>query len=327
MARSANNSLLQKAKRLKCDEFYTLLPDIESELCHYRHHFIGKVVYCNCDDPLSSNFYRYFAVNFHNLGLKSLIASCYKESGRDLFNPIDYANGYYYIYSGAPEENIFPLESDLVRFKGDGDFRSTECKFLLDKADIVVTNPPFSLFREFVAQLIDYGKKFLIIGNINAITYKEIFNLIKSNSAWLGINLGRGISGFIVPDNYDLYGTEARIDNKGNHIISPNNCLWLTNLDNPVRNEFIPLTKRYDGNEAEYPKYDNCNGINVNRTQDIPMDYPGYMGVPITFLHKFNPKQFEIIRFRKGDDNKDLSINGKCPYFRILIKNRTIVGC
>ena len=167
-----------------------------------------------------------------------------------------------------------------------------------------------------------YDKKFLIIGNINAITYKEIFKLIQDNKAWLGVNLGRGISGFIVPAHYELYGTETKINELGERIISPNNCLWLTNLDNFIRHEDILLTKNYIGYEQEYPKYDNYDGINVNRTKDIPQDYCGYMGVPITFLHKFNPHQFEIIKFRKGNDEKDLSINGKCPYFRIIIKNK-----
>jgi hypothetical protein len=180
------------------------------------------------------------------------------------------------------------------------------------------------LFREYVAQLIEYDKKFLIIGNINSITYKEIFKLIKENKVWLGINLGRGISGFIVPENYELYGTEVKIDSLGNRIVSPNNCLWLTNLDNSKRHEDINLTKTYFGNEDEYNEYDNYEGINVNYTQDIPLDYNGHMGVPITFLHKFNPEQFELIKFRKGDDGKDLSINGTCPYFRIIIKNKRI---
>jgi hypothetical protein len=164
----------------------------------------------------------------------------------------------------------------------------------------------------------------LIIGNVNAITYKEIFKLIQENKAWLGINLGRGISGFIVPKHYELYGTETKIDKDGNRIISPNNCLWLTNLDNSKRHEDINLTKIYMGNENMYPKYDNYEGINVNRTKDIPLDYNGAIGVPITFLHKFNPSQFEIIKFRKGSDEKDLSVNGKCPYFRILIKNKRL---
>lgn len=222
------------------------------------------------------------------------------------------------------EKKNKPSLTDIVYFNGDGDFRSPESIKLLKKSDIVVTNPPFSLFREYVAQLVKYDKKFLIIGNINAITYKEIFKLIKENKAWLGINLGRGISGFIVPEHYQLYGTEARIDNSGNRIVSPNNCLWLTNLDTSKRHQDIALTKRYFGNEEAYPKYDNYDGINVNKTRDIPLDFKGVMGVPITFLHKFNPDQFEIIKFRKGNDDKDLSVNGKCPYFRILIKNKRI---
>jgi len=177
-----------------------------------------------------------------------------------------------------------------------------------------------------VDQLVKYEKKFLIIGNINAITYKEIFKLVKENKAWLGINLGRGVSGFIVPDHYELYGTEARIDDNGNRIVSPNNCLWLTNLDNFKRHEYINLTKSYIWNETEYPKYDNYEAINVDKTKDIPYDYQGVMGVPITFLHKYNPDQFDIIKFRKGDNEKDLSINDKCPYFRILVRNKQYNG-
>ena len=312
----------QKAKKSKCDEFYTQLSDIERELQYYKEHFNGKVVYCNCDDPQTSNFFKYFYLNFKELKLKKLIASCYKEQVIDLFTTETNSNGFFYEYTGDNGEK--PTSSNIVYFRGDGDFRSQESIRLLQQSDIVVTNPPFSLFREYVAQLIKYDKKFLIIGNINAITYKEIFKLIKENKAWLGINLGRGISGFIVPEHYDLYGTEVRIDDLGNRIVSPNNCLWLTNLETFQRHENILLTKKYIGHESEYPKYDNCNGINVNKTQDIPSDYAGLMGVPITFLHKFNPNQFEIIKFRKGDDDKDLSINGKCPYFRILIKNKQI---
>ena len=322
MARKATNKLLQKAKKSKSDEFYTQLCDIESELQHYKSRFKDKVVYCNCDDPTISNFFKYFASNFKELGLKKLIASCYRKQEIDLFNTAETENGFFYEYTGI--ENVKPNSADIIHFKGDGDFRSTESIELLKQADIVVTNPPFSLFREYVNQLINYDKQFLIIGNINAITYKEIFKLIKENKAWLGINLGRGVSGFIVPEHYELYGTEARVDDLGNRIVSPNNCLWLTNLDTSKRHEDIELTKRYFGNESEYPKYDNYNGINVNKTQNIPLDYKGYMGVPITFLHKFNPDQFEIIKFRKGNDEKDLSINGKCPYFRILIRNKRL---
>lgn len=324
MARNATNKLLQKAKKSKSDEFYTQLSDIESELQHYKSHFENKVVYCNCDDPRISNFFHYFVSNFKELGLKKIIASCYREQTRDLFNPQEDENGFFYEYTGTEGEKKIPSTTDINYFKGDGDFRSAESIELLKQSDIVVTNPPFSLFRDYVAQLVNYDKQFLIIGNINAITYKEIFKLIKENKAWLGINLGRGVSGFIVPDHYELYGTEARIDDAGNRIVSPNNCLWLTNIDTPKRHEYIELTKKYFGNEDEYPKYDNYDGINVNKTQDIPLDYNGYIGVPITFLHKFNPDQFEIIKFRKGNDEKDLSINGKCPYFRILIKNKRV---
>ncbi|MCS6821966.1 MAG: adenine-specific methyltransferase EcoRI family protein [Microscillaceae bacterium] len=318
MARNATNKLLQNAKKLKSDEFYTQLCDIENELQHYKSHFKGKVVYCNCDDPRNSNFFKYFASNFNDLGLKKIITACYQKQEINLFNANNTKKGF---FVECTEPNM-PLE--IKEFKGDGDFRSAESIELLKQSDIVVTNPPFSLFREYVEQLVRYDKKFLIIGNINAITYKEIFKLIKENKVWLGVNLGRGISGFIVPEHYELYGTEARIDSSGNRIVSPNNCLWLTNLDYPKRHEDIQLTKKYFGNESKYPKYDNYDGINVDKTEDIPMDYDGYMGVPITFLHKFNPDQFEIIKFRKGNDGKDLSINGKCSYFRIIIRNKRI---
>jgi hypothetical protein len=324
MARKVQHSLLNKAKKNKNDEFYTQLLDIESELQHYKNHFKDKVVFCNCDDPRISSFFEYFTLHFKELGLKKLIAACYKEQKNDLFNTEETENGFFFEYSGKEGEVKKPSSNNIVHFKGDGDFRSPESIALLKQSDIVVTNPPFSLFREHVEQLVKYDKKFLIIGNINAITYKEIFKLIKENKAWLGINLGRGISGFIVPEHYELYGTETRIDNFGNRIISPNNCLWLTNLDTSKRHEDITLTKKYFGNEAEYPRYDNYDGINVNKTKDIPSDFEGFMGVPITFLHKFNPEQFEIVKFRKGNNEKDLSINGKCPYFRILIRNKRI---
>ena len=225
MGRNATNELLQKAKKSKSDEFYTQLPDIESELQNYKSHFENKVVYCNCDDPRISKFFNYFASNFKELGLKKIITSCYREQVRDSFNIEEDKNGFFFEYVGTEREKNKPILTDIVYFNGDGDFRSPESIELLKKSDIVVTNPPFSLFREYVAQLVKYDKKFLIIGNVNAITYKEIFKLIKENKVWLGINLGRGISGFIVPEHYELYGTEARIDNSGNRIVSPNNCL------------------------------------------------------------------------------------------------------
>lgn len=324
IAEKTLNRTLHIAKSSKKDEFYTQLSDIKSELKHYKEHFKNKVVFCNCDDPRVSNFFHYFSYNFENLGLKKLVTTCYKDQEKDLFGIEETENAVFLEYTGDKNGNNIPdaEEIGVKPLKGDGDFRSKESINLLKQADIVVTNPPFSLFREYVDQLVKYEKKFLIIGNINAITYKEIFKLIKENKAWLGINMGRGISGFIVPEHYELYGTETNVDSFGNRIISPNNCLWLTNLDTFKRHEDIVLTKTYYGNENEYPHFDNYDAINVNKTQDIPMDYEGVMGVPITFLHKYNPEQFELIKFRKGNDEKDLSINGKCPYFRILIKNR-----
>lgn len=323
--RKNGNQLLKKAKKNKNDEFYTQLIDIESELKYYKNQFRDKVIYCNTDDPTISNFYKYFAINFERLGLKKLIASCYVDNELNLFNyEKEKLGGFYYEYTGESTEIRVPTLKDVTYFKGDGDFRSEESVELLKQADVVVTNPPFSLFREHISQIVKYKKDFLVIGNINAITYKEIFKLIKDNRAWMGINMGRGISGFIVPEHYELYGTETDIDSNGDRIISPNNGMWLTNLDISKRHTDINLTKTYKGNEKEYPKYDNYDGINVNKTKDIPADYKGAMGVPITFLHKFNPDQFEIIKFRKGHDNKDLSVNGKNLYFRILIRNKRL---
>lgn len=326
IAEKTLNQTLHIAKFSKKDEFYTQLSDIESELKHYKKHFKNKVVFCNCDDPRSSNFFNYFAYNFENLGLKKLITTCYKNQETDLFIQEESEKAVFLEYTGDKNGNKIPdaEEIGIKPLKGDGDFRSQESIEILKQCDIVVTNPPFSLFREYVEQLVKYEKKFLIIGNINAITYKEIFKLIKENKAWLGINMGRGISGFIVPKHYELFGSEARIDEEGNRIVATNNCLWLTNLDTFKRHEDIVLTKKYYGNENQYPKFDNYDAINVDKTQDIPVDYNGIMGVPITFLHKYNPEQFELIKFRKGNDEKDLSINGKCPYFRILIKNKRL---
>ena len=324
MARNATNTLLRKAQKSKSDEFYTQFCDIERELQHYNDKFRGKVVYCNCDDPRTSNFFRYFAENFQNLGIKKLIASCYRKADNSLFMDNEPANGIYCEFTGTNGQFNQKTDIELSHFTGDGDFRSNESIELLKESDIIVTNPPFSLFREFVSQIVKFDKKFLIIGNVNAITYKEIFELIQQNRAWLGVNLGRGISGFIVPEHSALSGTEVSVNKDGQSIIATNNCLWLTNLELSQRHEDIALTKIYKGNEEKYPNFDNCEGINVDRTQDIPKDYQGLMGVPITFLHKYNPEQFEIVRFRKGDDGKDLCVNGKYPYFRILIKNKRL---
>lgn len=303
MKRMVDHSLLDKAKINKKDEFYTQLIDIENELQYYTKHFKDKVVYCNCDNPNVSNFWRYFYDNFQKLGLKKLYATYYGD-----------------------DANLYSFNGKTIstcKLKGNGDFRSNECQEILKTSDVVVTNPPFSLFREYISQLDHFKKDFLVISNINAITYKEVFSMIQSNKAWLGVGFGRGISGFIVPESYELYGTETKIHEGGQKIISPNNCMWLTTLDNEKRHEPIKLVKEYNGHECDYPYYDNYSGINVNKTKDIPIDYDGVMGVPITFLNKFNPDQFEIVKFRKGDDGKDLQIDGKAPYFRILIKKRT----
>lgn len=304
MKRTIDHALLDNAKANKKDEFYTQMVDIEKEMAHYSKHFKDKVVYCNCDNPKCSNFWKYFYEHYHQLELKGLYATYYGNSAC------------FYEYNG--------VRTNRIILKGDGDFRSAECEKILLQSDIVVTNPPFSLFRQYIRQITENEKSFLIISNINAITYKEVFALIQENKAWLGVNFGRGISGFIVPEEYELYGQETEIKNNGERIISPNNCMWLTNLDNEKRHKSIELVKRYEGNEKEYPFYDNYIGINVNKTKDIPGDYSGAMGVPITFLNKFNPEQFEIIKFRKGDDDKDLRIDGKSTYFRIIIKNRML---
>ena len=280
---------------------------------------------CNCDDPRVSNFFRYFALNFHILGLKRLISTCYMNDNPDLFSQGTSVNhSIYSDFDGGFECNLLTDFSRIPckRLRGDGtysagDFRSAECIDLLKQSDIVVTNPPFSLFREYVAQLIAYDKKFLIIGHQNAITYKEIFPLIKDNKIWLGYGFRGGATHFI--SNYEDIATA------GNHIagmIRVSGVHWFTNLEHSKRHEELILYKRY--NPEEYPKYDNYDAINVDRTTDIPCDYDGVMGVPITFLDKYNPEQFEIVEFRKGIDGKDLiySTNrgGVRPYFRILVR-------
>lgn len=330
MARIATNKYLQKAKSAKNDEFYTILSDIERELRHYKRHFKDKVVFCNCDDPRVSNFFHYFSYNFEKLGLKKLITTCYKNQNPELFSQHDTEKAIYLEYEGDKNQNNIPdpEEIGIKHLKGNGDFRSKECIALLKQADIVVTNPPFSLFREYVAQLIDYDKKFLIVGTWNAISYKEIFKLIKEDKVWIGINSNRNFSGFIVPKHYPLHGTEARIDENGNRIVSSNNTCWFTNLDNAKRHEELILYKTY--NETEYPKYDNYDAINVNKTQDIPIDYYGFMGVPITFMDKYNPDQFEILGIDRvlveeiSGKVSRFRINDKEIYARIVIKSKKI---
>lgn len=314
LARKIQREQLTQAKKSKNDEFYTQLADIERELIHYKAHFKDKVVYCSCDDPSTSNFFKYFYDNFEALGLKKLVASGYKSGSE--------GRGNYFEYTGAEDQRRLFDEKKIPNLQGDGDFRGSESVDLLMQADVVVTNPPFSLFRNFIAQMVQFDKKFLVIANVNAITYKEVFRLIQLEKLWLGVHLGRGISGFIVPKHYELYGSEVRVDSLGQQIVSPNNSLWMTNLDFEKRHEKLELSHTYLGNESNYPRYDNFDAINVNKTKDIPSDYFGYIGVPITYLHKHNPDEFEIVRFRKGNDGKDLSIKGKCPYFRIIIRRR-----
>lgn len=283
------NSNLHSAKREKNDEFYTQIVDIERELKYYKEHFVGKTVFCNCDDPKESNFWKFFSLNFDNYKLKRLISTHF-----------DYEKPSYMMDMYRDDNGVYTATKDLEQ---NGDFRSSECIELLKQADIVVTNPPFSLFREYVAQLMEYEKKFLIIGNKNAITYKEIFPLLKENRMWIGYNT---ISEFDTPN-----GVTKKISGL---------TRWFTNLDIDKRHEDLIMYKQYSS--LEYPKYDNYDAIEVSKVTEIPKDYGGVMGVPITFLDKYNPEQFEIIKFRKGNDDKDLCVNGKCPYFRILIKRK-----
>ena len=287
----AGNSNLHSAKNAKKDEFYTQLIDIENELKHYKQHFKDKVVYCNCDDPRISNFFHYFAHQFEVLGLKRLIATCYKNQNIDLFSQNNSEQAAYLIYDGDKNGNHIPDKDEIqVNYlKGDGDFRSQECIELLKQADIVVTNPPFSLFREYVAQLIEYDKKFLIIGHQNAITYKEIFPLIKNEKMWLGFGFNGNAAHFI-NKHYEDYATAS---NHKAGMIRVSGVVWFTNLDHKKRHEELILYKQYS--PEEYPHYDNYNAIEVSKTAEIPKDWDGVMGVPITFLNKYNPEQFEIL--------------------------------
>lgn len=331
MAKKAANLNLRKASTAKKDEFYTQLSDIESELKHYKKHFKDKVVYCNCDDPRVSNFFHYFSHNFEKLGLKKLITTCYKNQDMDLFSENKSEEAIYLEYYGDKNGNNVPDpdEIGIKKLKSDGDFRSKESIDLLAQADIVVTNPPFSLFREYVAQLIEHDKKFIIVGHQNAISYKEIFKLIKEDKMWLGYGFKGGAAHFI-NKHYEDYATA------GDHqegMIRVSGVTWFTNLDISKRHEDLILYKNY--NPEEYPKFDNYDAINVDKTNEIPMDYKGAIGVPITFLNKYSPEQFEIIdglnRYSILDgptpetQGKYLSqVNGNPIYVRIVIKNKKI---
>ena len=312
------NNDLRNAQRNKADEFYTQLVDIEQELKHYKAFFRGKIVLCNCDDPYESNFFKYFAMHFNDLGLKKLIATCYAESPIEgtqlsLFDTPEAgsSNQAYRIEIVKVEDNngdgaidladvehlLLYDKNTLKTLRQGGDFRSEECIELLKEADVVVTNPPFSLFREYVAQLMEYDKKFIIIGNINAITYKEFFPLIMHNKVWIGCSIHSGDRAFYVPDDYPLNAAGCGIDKDGRKYIRVKGVRWYTNIDYSERHEGITAYKRYSADE--YPHYDNYDAIEVSKTIDIPYDYDGVMGVPITFLDKYSPEQFEIIGMAK----------------------------
>lgn len=331
MKKQVANTNLNTAKNDKKDEFYTQLSDIEKELRYHKASFKNKVVLCNCDDPRVSNFFHYFSYNFEKLGLKKLITTCFKNQNIDLFSKSNSEKAIYLEYTGDKNGDNIPNieEIGIKNLKGDGDFRSEECIELLKEADIVVTNPPFSLFREYVAQLIKYEKKFLIIGNVNATSTKDIFKLIKDNKLWMGASIHSGDREFGVPDDYPLNAAGSRVDPiTGEKFIRVKGVRWFTNLDYSERHADMILYKKYSAHE--YPKYDNFNAINVDKTKDIPMDYDGNIGVPITFLDKFNPDQFEIIGIDEaltGELNGRVSrfyMNGKKMYARIVIKNKKI---
>ena len=309
------------AKREKNDDFYTTIDDISKEMNYYRKFFKGKVVYCPCDKVFNegrSEFVNYFTKLFHTLGLKKVIFTQYNPHGAGYKAEWDLEKcGYKWEYNGEYEDNKFINESDIDFYplKGNGSFDSRECREIMNECDIVITNPPFSRFRDFIEQLITMDKKFIVIGPENAITYKEFFPLIKDNKVWLGCSRP---SIFRIP-------VEDIDENNKNQFIKDGvvyqkfgNIVWYTNLEHKKRVEKIPLYKKY--NPDEYPKYDNYDAIDTNSVKKIPADYNGVIGVPITYLEHYNPNQFEIIKFRKGNDDKDLSINGKCPYFRILIR-------
>ncbi len=320
------------AKKAKNDEFYTQLSDIENELKHYKNHFKDKVVYCNCDDPRVSNFFYYFSYNFAHLGIKKLITTCYKNQERDLFSRHDTERAIMLEYEGFRKGEKIPDFEDIeiLHLEGNGDFRSEECINVLEKVDIVVTNPPFSLFREFVAQLVKYDKKFLIIGNVNAISYKEIFPLIRDDMLWLGPSISSGDRKFGVPDTYPLAAATCGVDETGQRYVRVKGVRWFTNLDHKKRHEELILYRSYTA--ESYPTYDNYDAIEVSRVKDIPVDWAGVMGVPITFLDKYNPEQFELLGIMNtGEENKGIRyantphgrpiVNGVEKYIRILIRN------
>ena len=317
---ASKNTNLHNAKKAKNDEFYTQLSDIENEMAHYKDFFKGKIVYCNCDDARESNFFKFFSNNFESLGLKKLITTGYKADGK----------GAKLVYEGDKNGNFMVDDAEVVmtELEGNGDFRSEECIELLKECDVVVTNPPFSLFREYVAQLMKYGKKFLIIGSMNAITYKEIFPYIKNNELWLGCK-GLGTDFFFnVPNDYKEELMATKTQGGGWRIIDGEvvgrvaNACWYTNIGHSRRNTELDLYKKYSADE--YPKYDNYDAIEVSKVSEIPMDYNGVMGVPITFLDKYCPTQFEIVGMAEDNgkgQSYDAKWDGLNPHCVIHAKN------
>lgn len=333
----SDNRFLHQAKRQKRDEFYTQLSDIENELRHYKASFRDTTVYCNCDDPYESNFFKYFAANFNALGLRRLLATSYvgspicgEQLSLDDIEGLEPKRDAFYIdityvddFDGDGAVGLSDVQHLLKNdanvctpLLGNGDFRSAECVELLQQADVVVTNPPFSLFREYVSQLMKYDKQFLIIGDQNTITYKEIFPLIKDDRMWLGNDNG-GTKWFRVPMDYDIRTESRKKIEKGIKYLSMGRIVWFTNLDHSKRHEELRLHRRYA--PGEFPTYDNYDAIEVGRVADIPVDWDGTMGVPITFLSKWNPEQFEILGFVNGG-NKDICIDGKHKYDRIMVR-------
>lgn len=318
-----NNSNLYKARKVKNDEFYTMIDTVEKELVHYKKHLKNKIVLCNCDDPKSSAFWKYLHLNFSEFGLKKLVSTYYNENGVAFKTE----------YTGGDDNDI--EKGVKTQLNGNGDFRSEECLNILDKCDVVITNPPFSLFRDFVDVLMRYKKKFLVLGNMNAVCYKQIFPFIKNNLLWFGVSIHSSGANFYIPNDYPLNKKNWGKDETGRIFVKLGMVRWFTNLSyDPQLRLNLRLSKRYT--PEKYPKYDNYNAINVNKVTEIPVDYDGVMGVPITFMDKYNPEQFEILGVTAAWDKSteiqsirlpykgpmNASVNGKQLYKRILIRKK-----
>lgn len=344
----AKNTDLNKAKESKKDEFYTQLEDVEKEMRHYKEHFRGKVVFCNCDDPYESNFFKYFVMNFNFLGLKKLIATCYatspiiytqltlfgdeeeiaREGGSKPYKieitEVKDENGDGAVDMADVEILLKTNKNALSILEGDGDFRSEECIALLKESDIVVTNPPFSLFREYIAQLIEYKKDFIILGNMNALHYKEVFPLIRDNKVWLGQSIHSGDREFRVPDDYPITATGYRVDENGIKYIRVKGVRWFTNLDYKTRHEDVILYRTYS--PEKYPTYENYNAIEVGSVKDIPMDYYGDMGVPDNFIDVYNPDQFEIVGLGSGGLGQSIGVGGIPKEHKAMMRGHSAAG-